>query len=127
PDENAFFSEIANFSGTTNAYTAPHRTVYMFSCQSEGFLSLLDRFGHFFIDPLFNPSHIAREMHAVDQEFAKSLENDFWRSYMVWKETGNQEHPNRLFSCGNSETLSKIPETALQRWHAKHYSGQQMH
>lgn len=127
PGENEFFTYVSDYAGQTNAFTAPNRTVYMFSAQTSGFLPLLDRFAHFFIDPLFNPNNIAREMHAVDQEFAKNIENDGWREYMVFKETGNPDHPNRLFSTGNSETLAKIPQNALKQWHLEHYSAERMH
>lgn len=127
PNENEFFSEVTNFGGIANAHTGPHRTVYIFSSQTPGFLSLLDRFAHFFIDPLFNPANVAREMHAVDHEFGKICENDAWRGHMVWKETGNQKHPNHLFCCGNSETLANIPQSALKKWHKQHYGANQMH
>ncbi len=127
PSENEFFTYVSDYAGQTNAFTAPNRTVYMFSAQTSGFLPILDRFAHFFIDPLFNPANIAREMHAVDQEFAKNIENDGWREYMVFKETGNPNHPNRLFSTGNSETLGKIPQSALKEWHAAQYSAERMH
>jgi insulysin len=127
PNDNEFSTLISDYAGMTNAFTAPNRTVYMFSAQTEGFLNLLDHFAHFFIDPLFNPGNIAREMHAVDQEFAKNLENDGWREYMVFKETGNPDHPNRLFSTGNSETLGKIPQSALKKWHRANYSAERMH
>lgn len=127
PSENEFFTYVSDYAGQTNAFTAPNRTVYMFSAQTNGFLPLLDRFAHFFIDPLFNPTNIAREMHAVDQEFAKNIENDGWREYMVFKETGNPDHPNRMFSTGNSETLGKIPQSALKKWHQEQYSAERMH
>lgn len=127
PDENDFFSLMANYGGTTNAMTTSSQTIYMFSSQENGFLPLLDRFAHFFIDPLFNPAQIAREMHAVDQEFSKSLEHDGWRTAMVLKETGNPNHPHRMFSCGNSATLSHIPQEALLKWHSEHYGAKQIH
>lgn len=127
PDQNAFFSLLTNYGGTTNAMTAAMKTIYMFASQEEGFLPLLDQFAHFFIDPLFNPSNIAREMHAVDQEFAKNVENDGWRTAMILKEGGNPNHPNCMFSCGNSETLSLIPQSALLEWHQKHYGPDQLH
>lgn len=127
PNENAFFSEIADYAGKTNAFTAPNKTVYMFSCETSGFLQILDRFSHFFIDPLFNPKFVSKELHNVDQEFAKNIENDGWREYMIFKETGNPDHPNRMFSTGNSETLKNIPQVALIDWHKEHYSADQMH
>ncbi|MES2272699.1 MAG: insulinase family protein [Chlamydiota bacterium] len=126
PSESEFSTLISDYAGMTNAFTAPNQTVYMFSSETGGYLPLLDRFAHFFIDPLFNPANIAREMHAVDQEFAKNIEHDGWREYMIFKETGNPQHPNRLFSTGNSETLGKIPQSALVNWHRKYYSAERM-
>ncbi len=126
PDSNEFSSIVSNFNGATNAFTASDKTVYMFSSHENGFLPLLDRFAHFFIDPIFDPSNISKELHAVDQEFALMKENDGWRKYMVLKETGNQDHPNRLFSAGNSKTLSKIPQQALKDWHNDHYGSNRM-
>lgn len=126
PDSNEFSSLVSNFNGLTNAFTAADKTVYMFSCLENGFLPLLDRFAHFFIDPIFDPSNISKELHAVDQEFALMKENDSWRKHMVLKETGNQDHPNRLFSAGNSKTLSKIPQSALKKWHQAHYGSNRM-
>lgn len=127
PDENLFMNTLASFGGSTNAFTTSNRTVYMFSIEHSGFLNLLDQFAHFFIDPLFQMGSVAREMHAVDQEFAKNVENDSWRWLMVFKETGNQQHPNALFSIGNSETLGSIPDTALREWHKKFYGAEKMH
>lgn len=126
PKENEFSSMIADYNGQLNAYTAPDRTVYMFASSHDGFSPLLERFSRFFIDPLFNPSGISRELHAVDQEFSKNIENDGWREYMIFKETGNPAHPNGKFSTGNSETLGSIPQSALQNWHATYYSAEKM-
>ena len=127
PDENEFLSLVSDQGGMANAMTSSERTAYMFSSNAAGFPILLDRFAHFFIDPLFKPANISREMHAVDQEFAKSIENDGWRTLMVLKETGNPNHPNRMFSCGNSTTLSRIPQSALVAWHRTHYSADRTH
>lgn len=126
PDENEFMNKVADHGGMTNAMTAPDRTLYLFSSNEEGFLPLLDRFSHFFIDPLFKPDNIAKELHAVDQEFYKNIEHDGFRTLMVLKETGNQDHPNHLFSCGNSQTLSKIPQKDLIEWNRRHYSADKM-
>lgn len=126
PDSHEFSTQVANFQGITNAFTAPHQTVYMFSSHEPGFLFLLDQFAHFFIDPLFDPSNLSHEMHAVDQEFALQKESDGWRKYFVFKETGNPNHPYSAFVTGNSQTLSQIPQEALKQWHQKHYVASQM-
>ena len=127
PKEFEYMQYIHDNGGNVNAYTAPDRTVYGFSIQNDAFAGALDRFSHFFIDPLFLPSCIGRELHAVDQEHGKNIEHDGWRSYMILKETGNQNHPNAGFSTGNAATLSGIPQQALKQWYRDHYSANRMH
>ncbi len=127
PKEFEYMQYITDHGGMVNASTWPDHTIYMFSINNEAYDSALDRFSHFFIDPLFSPSCISRELHAVDQEHAKNIENDGWREYMVFKETGNPAHPNAAFSTGNAKTLSGIPQEALKKWYAEQYSAQKMH
>lgn len=127
PSETEYMQYILDQGGLVNAYTAPDRTVYMFSINNTAFEGALDRFSHFFIDPLFLPSCIGRELHAVDQEHAKNIENDNYREYMIIKETGNPLHPNASFSTGNAATLSGIPQESLKKWYGEHYSAKKMH
>lgn len=127
PKEFEYMQYIHEHGGQVNASTWPDRTIYMFSINNDAFTGALDRFSHFFIDPLFSTSSIGRELHAVDQEHAKNIENDGWRQYMIFKETGNQEHPNAGFSTGSAETLSGIPQSALKEWYQQHYSAPLMH
>lgn len=127
PKEFEYMQFISDHGGMVNAYTAPDHTVYTFSVNNDAFASALDRFSHFFIDPLFLPQCINRELHAVDQEHAKNIENDGWRQYMILKETGNPKHPNCGFSTGNAQTLSGIPQEALKKWYHTYYSANQMY
>ncbi|MBS0605639.1 MAG: insulinase family protein [Parachlamydiales bacterium] len=127
PKEFEYMQFITDHGGTVNAYTASDRTVYMFSINNDAYAPALDRFSHFFIDPLFLPNCINRELHAVDQEHAKNIEHDGWRQYMILKETGNANHPNSSFSTGNAQTLSGIPQEALKNWYRTNYSSNRMH
>jgi insulysin len=127
PKESEYSQFIKDHQGLENAFTREDKTVYMFSIEPEAYKLALDRFSHFFIDPLFSTSCISRELHTIDQEHAKNIEDDMWRQYMVLKETGNPNHPNRNFSCGNQETLSRIPLSALQDWYRTHYCADNMH
>lgn len=126
PGEAEYSKYIKENGGAVNAFTASDRTVYMFSINNEAFVGALDRFSHFFIDPLFTPSCINRELHAVDQEFAKNIEHDGWRVHMVLKETSIEGHPNTKFTTGNAATLSGIPQAALKQWYETHYSSDKM-
>ncbi|MEM8728162.1 MAG: insulinase family protein, partial [Chlamydiota bacterium] len=127
PEENSYDKQIWDNGGTLNAYTAPDRTVYIFSVNNDAFLTTLDMFSHMFVDPLFNPSGIKRELHAVDQEHDKNIESDGSRLWMVFKETGNPRHPNARFSTGNRETLGGIPQNVVKRWHKNHYGSDRAH
>jgi insulysin len=127
PGEDDYSKYIQDNGGTINAFTTSDRTVYMFSINNHAFVGALDRFSHFFIDPLFNPACINRELQAVDQENSKNLENDFWRAHMVFKETSKEGHPLTKFSTGNAETLSGIPQEALKKWYKTHYSADKLH
>lgn len=127
PNEFEYMKFITDHGGSVNAFTASDRTCYMFSINNDAFEEALDRFSHFFIDPLFSPNCINRELHAVDQEHAKNIEHDGWRQYMILKESGNPHHPHCAFSTGNAQTLSGIPPSALRTWYQNHYSAHQMH
>ncbi len=127
PDENTFWQKITDNSGTTNAYTKPDRTVYMFSINHESFSETLDIFSGFFTDPLFKEDSVKRELNAVNQEHQKNIENDGWREYMVLKENANPKNPNSKFSTGTAATLSIISIDTLRTWFQKQYSANQMH
>ncbi|MBJ7450145.1 MAG: insulinase family protein [Parachlamydiales bacterium] len=122
PKEAEYSRYISENGGKMNAYTMGDRTVYFFSINSQNFDGALDRFAQFFIHPLFNPSGVDREMHAVDQEHAKNIQNDDWRIYFIQKELGNPQHPNSGFSTGNLETLNRISQKELIDWYNTHYS-----
>jgi insulysin len=76
PGENFFKTCVSDNQGIYNAYTGCDRTVYMFAVNHGAFANILDQFAHFFIDPAFNPSSVARELHAVDQENDMYHEDD---------------------------------------------------
>jgi len=97
PNEFEYMQFITDHGGNVNAFTATDRTCYLFSINNDGFEEAFDRFSHFFIDPLFSPNCINRELHAVDQEHAKNIEHDGWRQYMILKETGNPSTPTPPF------------------------------
>lgn len=127
PNESEYMQYIHEHSGAVNAFTAPDRTVYMFSINNDAFEGAVDRFSHFFIDPLLSPQCINRELHAVDQEHAKNIEHDGRRQLMVFKESGNPDHPNSRFSTGNAQTLSSMPQATLKHWYETHYSADRMY
>lgn len=126
PKESGFSAFITEHGGVNNAYTASTHTNYHFSVNHDGFEEALDRFSWFFKEPLFTPSGVDREMQAVDQEFAKNLEDDAWRQTYVQKALANPQHPYSRFQAGNLETLQAISQEELQEWYREHYSANLM-
>lgn len=127
PEEEGYSRYLDEHGGSRNAFTMADRTVYSFSVNNDGFLAAMDRFGQFFISPLFNPSGVERESKAIHQEFCKDLPLDPWRMLYVKKELGNPQHPFHRFCIGNQETLAKISQDELKQWYAAHYSANLMH
>lgn len=126
PNESEFDSFTAEHDGQTNAFTGVDFTGYVFSINSNAFAEALNRFSQFFIDPLFNASGVTRELQAIDQEYAKNIENDDFREEHVYKELNHPEHPNHAFSMGNKDTLAKVSRETLKQWYQEHYSGNRM-
>lgn len=126
PKEAEYQKFINEHGGSANAFTTDTFTSYMFSIDNNSFVEALDRFSDFFKEPLFNPSGVNRELQAIDQEYAKNLENDDWRMMYVDKEVANPEHPYHRFNMGNSSTLNKVAQKSLIDWYKKHYSANLM-
>lgn len=127
PEENSYFKQVTTNGGRLNAFTTSDCTVYMFTVNHDAFPLTLDYFSHMFIDPLFTESRIGRELHAVDQEHDKNIENDGFREYMIMKDIGNPYHPNARFATGNAKTLGGIPHQTVIDWYQKNYSSDKAH
>src|ERR1700734_457975 len=123
PVENAYAQYLSAHSGYSNAYTATTSTNYYFEvaakpvedggsseAERSPLYGALDRFSQFFIEPFFLSSTLDRELHAVDSEFKKNLQDDVRRLRQVKKSLSNPKHPYCHFSTGNLETLKLMPE-----------------
>lgn len=126
PAESEYSRYISEHGGDLNAFTSNENTSYMFSVDNDAFKEALDRFSFFFKEPLFNPSGVSRELKAIDQEYAKSLDNDYMRELHVYKELSKNDHPNHAFSIGNLATLSSVSQDVLKDWYNQHYSANLM-
>jgi insulysin len=127
PKESDYANFIHDHGGEENAFTAADRTLYAFSVDHDAFPGALERFSHFFIDPLLSSSSMGREVHAVDEEYAMHKEEEGWRRWMVFKETGNPLHPNHSFCMGNIDTLEDLSHQTLSEWYSDHYRANWMH
>ena len=126
PEVDSFQQYITANGGSSNAYTAQDHTNYFFGIQNSAFNEGLDRFGHFFIDPLLSPEYVEREKNAVHSEYQMQIKDDGWRGYMVSKLALNPEHPGSRFTIGSLETLKGDVKADLIDFFAEHYSADQM-
>jgi len=126
PEIDGFFNFIRANGGSSNAYTALDHTNYFFDVRNDGFIEGLDRFAHFFIDPILSPEYSAREKNAVDSEYQMQLKDDGWRGFMVSKQTLNPTHPHANFTIGSLETLDGDIHQDLKAFFQTQYSADQM-
>ncbi len=89
PEIDGFQHFISANGGQSNAYTALDHTNYFFDVQPSAFNEALDRFAHFFIDPVISAEYSAREKNAVDSEYQMQIKDDGWRGYMAGKQALN--------------------------------------
>ncbi|KAH6383666.1 hypothetical protein HBI60_254920 [Parastagonospora nodorum] len=137
PDENEYKKYLTTQGGQSNAFTASTSTNFYFelSYPSSSLLNnkaatpsastanlsaskekensplwgSLDRFGQFFIAPLFLEDTLNREIKAVDSEHKKNLQSDVWRLNQLNKDLANPDHPYCHFSTGSWKTLHDDP------------------
>ena len=83
PDVEDYKMYLSNNGGYSNAYTAEDHTNYLFEVIHDAYEGALDRFSQFFISPAFNKEYTKREINAVNSEFQKNLENDYWRMRQI--------------------------------------------
>ncbi|KAF2646871.1 hypothetical protein P280DRAFT_387619 [Massarina eburnea CBS 473.64] len=156
PEENNYNKYLASHSGHSNAYTASTSTNYYFELaasqsnsknstpsptqehlpvdkEQSPLWGALDRFGQFFICPLFLEDTVDREIKAVDSENKKNLQIDTWRLHQLNKALSNPEHPYNHFSTGSWTTLHDEPiargvqiRDKFMDFHAQHYSANRM-
>lgn len=126
PEEDGYQRFIKENGGFTNAFTSNDYTAYLFTVNHNAFKEALDRFSEFFKEPLFNPSGVSRELNAIDQEYAKNVQDDMIRTIYVMKEISNPKHPYHQFGMGNKEALSNVSQKTLIDWYEKNYSANLM-
>ena len=123
PAEDEYQSFLAKHGGMSNAFTADNHTCYFFNVAPDHLEGALDRFGQFFISPLFTQAATDREVNAVHSEHSKNVQDDMWRQYQLMRSVCfHERHPTHHFSTGNKETLGSVPREVLLNFHNAWYS-----
>ncbi len=126
PEVDAYQQFIAANGGSSNAYTAADHTNYFFDIHPDYFPEALDRFAHFFINPLLDEAYVDREKNAVHSEYQMQIKDDGWRGYSAMKAVMRSEHPGSRFHIGSLDTLGDGVQEALHEFLETHYSADQM-
>ena len=122
PNENHYSDRLNQLGGGSNAYTDVMETVYYFNVFDEGLNEIMDIFSRFFIDPLFDPDSVNREINAVDSEHKKNIHKDFWKKHQLMLYLTNPDSFTNQFITGSLNTLNKpdIREKVI-KFYEKYY------
>ncbi len=126
PEVSAYGSYLKDNGGYSNAYTAKDHTNFYFEVRPNAYEGALDRFSQFFIAPLFDSKYTQREMHAVNSEQQKNIQNDYWRINQVQRLYFSKNHPATKFGTGNLTTLKDVTPAILKSFYNKYYSANTM-
>ncbi|MEM7252785.1 MAG: insulinase family protein [Pseudomonadota bacterium] len=114
PKAGDYQSFITANGGRHNAYTSHEHTNYFFDIENSAFEGALDRFGQFFIAPLFSAEYVQREKHAVHSEYQASTKSDSRRIWEARQAMMNPAHPASQFSIGSLDTLADRPGSTIR-------------
>ena len=130
PKENEFKTFLSKNGGSCNGGTGMEQTSYQFQVNKDSFAHALDVWSHFFVDPLFTPEAISREIMAVDAEDSKNRIIDGRRMLQVLKDLLVDDSSYKKFSTGNVGTLaagdaegnSASLTANMRTFYARHYN-----
>lgn len=97
-----------------NGVTSPSWQDYYFSINPSALSGALPRLAAFFWGPLFTTNLTAREMHAVDSENKRNLQNDGRRVHQLSKSLSVPGHPWAKFGTGNVASLTEAAKKAVE-------------
>lgn len=133
PEASGFDSFMSKHGGTDNAYTDVELTNYYFQASTEAATELMPRFADWFTEPLFNATYVNKEVHAIDSENAKNVQDPSWRIQDTINHLANPESPVSVFHTGNVRTLITDPKkhgidtvAALHKYFHEHYCASKM-
>jgi secreted Zn-dependent insulinase-like peptidase len=100
-----FVDYITQFNGKFNGFTDFETTGFYFKINSDKFDHALEIFSRFFIDPLFSPEYVKKEVNSVNSEYERNIQLDSKRREMVLREIAHEKSLFHRFSTGNTDTL----------------------
>ena len=89
PRENALEDLLSKHGGSSNAFTSLDETVFFFDIEPKSLSDALKVWSQLFVSPLLKADALQREVHAVDAEHTKNIENDGWRLEQLLRTTSS--------------------------------------
>ncbi|CAD7966206.1 unnamed protein product [Amoebophrya sp. A25] len=127
PEEESYKKFLTKNGGGCNASTSDDWTRYHLYVAPPHLEEAVDRISQFFLHPLLDADCTDREMHAVDSEHKKNLQNEARRALQVFRIEADQTHPLNHFRTGSLETLKKDDiRDVLLSFHQDFYSANLM-
>ncbi|KAH9941260.1 LuxS/MPP-like metallohydrolase [Epithele typhae] len=113
PEEGDYIAYVCAHGGSRNAATGGMSTDYWFAVAPDSLAGALAYQAAFFYAPLFTPELTKREVHAVDNEYRRNLQNDTRRMNQLTKHLSLPGHPFHQFGTGSYESLTESPRRTL--------------
>lgn len=131
PTPDGYDNYIKGHAGSLNAYTANEVTVFYTELLQEAVEEGMDRFSDFLRAPLFDATYMDKEVHAVDSEHAKNVQDPERRVFAVLEDLAAPESPVSQFHTGDLQTLKHEAKTSdiraeLRKWFREHYCPSRM-
>lgn len=133
PSATEFDQFLSRNGGSNNAFTDSELTDYFFSASSSAAIEAMPRFADWFSEPLFNRMYVNKEVHAIDSEHEKNVQDPTWRVLDTFHSLANPDSPASRFHTGNTDTLLTDAKkngidtvSALRKYFNDHYCAPKM-
>jgi insulysin len=133
PKATEFDQLMAKLGGDDNAYTAVEMTDFFFSADGNSAFDVMPMFADWFSEPAFNRKYVDKEVHAINSEFEKNVQDPVWRMYALLNHMADPESSINRFKTGNINTLLNEPKkegidtvSALRKYFNEHYCASKM-
>ena len=120
PDGTDAFANFSAIGADSNAYTAYHRTAYLFSC-TERFDEALTELLSFVTKPHFTEASVKKERGIIAEEIKMYEDSPWERVYQNLLAALYQKHPIRKNICGTVSSIRKITPELLYRCYETYY------
>lgn len=121
PDSESYNKFVAQYGGSSNAYTAADHTNYVVTIDNVAFDEALDRFSDFFKAPTLDRQYSDKERNAVHSEWTMKGPSDGVIRESLGDRLLNPEHPGQRFNWGNLDSLKDKPGSDLYQQMLDYY------